>query len=246
MATANQPNAYRVKLQFRDEVADRTMAFYFEKPANFSFQPGQFVDLMLLNPPDTDSEGNTRSFTIASASTENHLMIATRLRDTAFKRVLMNLPFDTSLSLEGPFGKLTLPEDASRPLVFLAGGIGITPFRSMVVHATVQKLPHRIFLFYANRRPEDAPFLGQLQNLQEINPNFTFIRTMTKLPGSNLLWSGETGHINQEMLTKYVQGSPPPIYYVVGPPGMVKSIRTMLTSMGVENSDMKTEEFIGY
>ncbi len=139
------------KLKDRKEVAERTIAFRFEKPSGWAFKAGQFIDMTLLDPSETDSEGNTRGFSIASGRHEETLMVATRMRDTAFKRVLKTMPVGTAVKIEGPFGDLTLPNNASRTTVFLAGGIGITPFRSISVRAANERLPHRIFLFYSNR-----------------------------------------------------------------------------------------------
>ena len=170
--------------------------------------------MTLLDPSETDSEGNTRGFSIASGPHEETLMVTTRMRNTAFKRVLKNVSIGTAVRIEGPFGDLTLPHNASRPLVFLAGGIGITPFRSMLVWAAREKLPHRIFLFYSNRRPEDAPFLEELQMLERENPNFKLIATMTGMEKSHRPWNGETGLINQEMLARHLKdaGSPDLLY----------------------------------
>ena len=147
------------KLVGRHEVAERTDAFRLEKPPNWAFEAGQFLDMSLLDPSDTDAEGNTRTFSMASAPHEETLMVATRMRDTAFKRALKTMPLGSAVKLEGPSGDLTLHHNVRRTAVFLAGGIGITPFRSIVFQAAKEKLPHRIFLFYSNRRPEDAPFL---------------------------------------------------------------------------------------
>jgi len=222
------------------------MAWYFEKPDSFSFRAGQFVELQLLDPPETDSEGDSRTFSLASAPSEQHLMVTSRLRDTAFKRVLAGLPLESTVSLEGPFGTLTIPEDASRSLVCIAGGIGITPFRSMVIHAIQERRSHRILMLYSNRRPEDAPFLEELQRFSQQNPHYRFVPTMTNAAASTLPWSGETGRLNPDMLTKYVQHMEAPLYYVVGPPDMVQGMRTMLHSVGVNKSDIQTEEFAGY
>lgn len=106
-AVANWPT-FLTKLRDRREVAERTMAFCFDKPASFKFTPGQFLDITLVNPRDTDSEGNARGFSIASAPYENFIMVATRLRDTAFKRVLRSVPLGTEVKIEGPFGNLRL------------------------------------------------------------------------------------------------------------------------------------------
>jgi ferredoxin-NADP reductase len=113
----------------------------------------------LTDPPETDDEGGMRNFSIASAPGEPDLMIATRMRDTAFKRVLKTMPLGTEVRIVGTFGSLTLHHNADRPAVFLAGGIGITPFRSMLRQAAEQKLLHRLSLFYSNGRPGDAAFL---------------------------------------------------------------------------------------
>jgi ferredoxin-NADP reductase len=244
---------YSLKLKRRSEVAERTLEFRFDKPAGMTFKAGQFMDLTLIDPPETDAEGNTRGFSINSAPDDPELTFTTRLRNTAFKRVLQTMPLGSEVKVEGPFGNLTLHNNASRPAVLLAGGIGITPFRSIVRRAAHEKLPHRILLFYSNRRPEDAPFLDELRDLARENPNFTFIPTMTQMRGSHLPWKGETGYITHELIVKHLQrngssgqelsGS---IYYIAGPPAMVAGLRTMLNKAGIDEDDIRTEEFTGY
>ena len=150
---------YTVSLKHRREVAEGTTAFLFEKPDGLSFKAGQYLNFTLLDPPETDAEGNTRTFSIASAPDEEELMMATRMRDTAFKRVLKTMPLGAQVEIEGPYGNFTLHKNATRWYVFLTGGIGITPFRSIIRDAARKKLPHRLFLFYSNRRPEDGAFL---------------------------------------------------------------------------------------
>src|SRR5215470_6838548 len=161
MVTATLANTSA--LRKRDPVAEGTMAFHFDKPAGFEFRAGQAIDLTLLNPPETDAEGNTRTFTLAGAPFDPDLMIATRIRDTAFKRTLRSMPLGTQVRIEGPSGSFTLHKNTAKPAVFLAGGIGITPFFSILRHAAHKRLPHQLYLFYSNRRPEDAPFLPELE-----------------------------------------------------------------------------------
>ena len=144
--------------------------------------------MTLLDPSEMDAEGNVRSLSIASAPHEDTLMVATRMRDTAFKRVLSTMPLGSAVKIEGPSGSLTLHNNVKRTAVFLAGGIGITPFRSVVFRAAKEKLPHRIFLFYSNRRPEDAPFLDELQALERENPNYKLIASMTEMSKSQRPW----------------------------------------------------------
>ena len=132
MNTAAALPGFICKLEDRKEVAEGTMAFWFEKPSGWTFKAGQYLDMTLLDPPETDSEGNVRSFSIASAPHEETLMVATRMRDTAFKRALKTMSFGTAVKIEGPSGDLILQNEVTRTVVFLAGGIGITPFRSIV------------------------------------------------------------------------------------------------------------------
>jgi ferredoxin-NADP reductase len=239
-------STYLVKLNSREEVAERTTAFRFAKPVGFVFTPGQFVDITLPNPPQTDDEGNVRTFSIASAPEEDFLMMATRLRDTAFKRVLRSLLPGAEVKMEGPFGDLKLHNDKSRAAVVLAGGIGVTPFRSILLHAAKQKLPHRILFFYANRRPEDAAFLDELQELEKQNPNYRLIACMSQMEKSHRAWPGEKGVIDAQMLAKYLTGVAAPIYYITGPPAMVKAMHATLNDMGVDDDNIRTEEFAGY
>lgn len=218
----------------------------FQKPPDWTFTAGQFVDITHPNPPETDSEGNKRGFSVASAPYEQTIMIATRLRDTAFKRVFKSKPLDSGAKIEGPFGDLTLHEDASRPAVLLTGGIGVTTFRSIVFQAAHLNLPHRITLFCSNRRPEDAAFLAELQALQEANPNYTLVATMTDVKASKQPWRGETGSINAQMLAKYSAATKGGVFYITGPPAMVKGLQAVLAGAGVHSDDVRVEEYTSY
>lgn len=237
---------YKIKLKHREEIAEGTFAFFFDKPEGFVFQAGQFLRFSLIDPPETDAEGNSRTFSIASAPHEQDLMIATRMRDTAFKRVIKAMPLGSEVEVKGPYGKMTLHEDPMRAAVFLTGGIGITPFRSIAVEAAHAGQAHRIHLFYSNRRPEDAAFLAQLAELEKSNSNYRFIPTMTSAAGSKLPWSGETGYINAEKLARFIDDLKAPIYYIAGPQGLVTTMRTTLIDTGVDEADIRAEEFSGY
>lgn len=237
-------------LASRREVAVRTLAFEITRPGGFQFKAGQTADLTWVNPSETDSEGDTRTFSIASAPDDPQLLFATRLRDTAFKRILEQATLGTALRMEGPFGNLTLHNNASRPAILIAGGIGITPFRSIVRRAAHEKLPHRILLFYGNKSPEDAAFLEEFEAIRRDNPNFVFVPTMDEPSPS---WHGETGRISAEMLIRHLKSiaSPDfyvagPIYYVAGPPAMVAGIRSVLSNAGIDDDDVRSEEFSGY
>ena len=234
------------KLMRREEVAEGTMAFHFAKASGFTFKAGQSADVTLTEPPETDAEGNTRTFSIASPPFENALVFTTRMRDTAFKRSLKKVPLGTEVKIDPAAGSFTLHKNPAKPAVFLAGGIGITPFLSIVRQADHDRLPQTLCLFYSNRRPEDAAFLDSLQTLQTTNPNFRLICTMTEMSKSKKQWKGETVLIDKAMLSRHLADLQGPIYYIAGPPTMVAAMRQTLVSAGVEEDDIRTEEFAGY
>jgi ferredoxin-NADP reductase len=237
---------YKVKLKAQKTLCAGTTAFYFEKPEPFEFQAGQFFNITLLNPDETDLEGSTRALSIASAPHEPNLMVAMRLRTSAFKRGLSSLPLGTELLLQGPFGSMTLPRNTTRPAVLLAGGIGITPFRSLIWSAAESFSPPRILLFYSVRVPEEAAFLEELREMEQRNMRYKFICTVTQPERTRMLWRGETGRISIPLLSKWIPDVTVPIYYIAGPPGMVTGVRQMLIGAGIAEQDIRAEEFYGY
>ena len=234
------------KLEKSELVAQGTMAFHFAKPSGFEFRAGQSIDLTLLNPPETDGEGNTRAFSLASAPFDRDLMIATRMRDSAFKRVLGKAAPGLEVKIEGPSGSFVLHRKAERPAVLLAGGIGITPFLSIIRQAAHENAAHQICLFYSNRRPEDCPFLEVLAETAKQNPRFHLIATMTNMKDSHREWTGETGFVSKEMLLRHLTTIQGPIFYLAGPPTMVAGMRSILVEAQVDEDDVRTEEFSGY
>lgn len=237
---------YTTTLRDKEIVAEKTMAFRFEKPADFEFRAGQFTEITLLNPPETDDEGNLRTFSIASAPHEPDLIIATRLRDTAFKHAIRELEIGKEVKIEGPFGDFVLHQNVARPAIFLVGGIGITPFRSMILDATERALSRELHLFFSNRRPEDAAFMKDLEEAAARNSYFHFIPTMTQMANSQSAWSGETGYISEAMIKRHISLSDNPLFYSAGPPKMVLAMKKMLMAMGVSEDDIRIEEFPGY
>lgn len=235
-----------VRLQRREEVAHDTMAFHFDKPVGFSFRPGQAIDLILPDPAVAGKEGERHAFSIVSAPHEGELVVATRMRDSAYKNALARLPIGALARMDGPFGSLTLHNKLERAAVLIAGGIGITPFMSMLRHATHSALQQRIVLLYANRRPEDSAFLSELQRLEGENRNFRLVATMTRLEESRLPWMGATEAIDEALLKRIGADLRNPIYYVAGPPAMVNSLRAALERAGIDDDDIRSEEFYGY
>jgi ferredoxin-NADP reductase len=237
---------YGTRLIKRETVAEVTMAFHFTRPSGLQFRAGQSADLTLVHPPETDAEGDTRTFSIASPPFEDELLFVTRMRNTAFKRTLGSTALGTVVQIGDAMGSFALHKNAAKPGVLLAGGIGITPFLSIVRQAARDKSGHQLYLFYANRRPEDAAYLDSLQEVAAGHPGFRCIPTMTAVAKSHASWTGETGRITREMLARYLSTLQGPIYYLAGPPGMVAATRAMLVQAGVDDDDIRSEEFGGY
>jgi ferredoxin-NADP reductase len=143
-------------------------------------------------------------------------------------------------------GSFSLHNNIARPAVFLAGGIGIAPFLSMLTYATVEKLRHHIVLFYANRYLKDAAFVDALWRLETANPRFRFVPTLTLMNSENGGWRGKTGHISSQMLLTRIKTLRGPIYYIAGSPTIVASARHTLSAAGVDEDDIRTDEFAGY
>ncbi len=242
--------SFEVPLKSKEQIAEGSWAFAFEKPDGFRFKAGQHVRITLIDPPETDGEGDSRFFSLASTPQDADLVIAMRMRDTAFKRVLSRLQTGDKvllqILLDVPHGAFALHEDPSRPAVFLVGGIGIVPAFSMIKDAVERKLPHRLVLLYSTRRPEDAVYLRELQELAEKNPSFKLVVIMTEVARSERSWTRETGRITRPMLAKHVDDRLRPVYYVSGLPEMVSAMKTMLGVSGVSEDDVQAEEFTGF
>lgn len=238
--------AHQVTLVRREEIAEGTMAFHFQKPAGFHFKPGQAIDVILADPSSANAANARHAFSPVSAPFEDVLTIATRMRDSAFKNALATLPLGSVVALEGPFGSLTLHSNRARPAVFIAGGIGVTPFMSILRQAARDQLAQRFVLVYSNRRPEDAAFLSELQELERHNRNFHLVTTMTRVNGVGLRWLGRTGQIDRNLIQLAGGQTSSPVYYIVGSPAMVAGMRQLLTDAGINDDDMRSEDFFGY
>jgi len=239
-------STYDVSLESHEEIAEGTMAFHLAKPSGFSFKPGQAIEVILDDAPTSDAQSARHAFSIVSAPFEGRLTVATRMRDSAFKRTLKSLAIGASIRIDGPFGSLTLHNKRERPAVLIAGGIGITPFMSMLRQAAQDQLPQRLVLLYSNRRPEDAAFLAELQALEQQNKEFRLVATMTQMEQSTRSWAGEQGTIGEALVRKVAGELAAPIYYLAGPPAMVEAMRQTLNLAGVDDDDVRSEEFYGY
>jgi glycine betaine catabolism B len=199
-----------------------------------------------------DPEGPLRHFTIASSPTENFIMISTRIRDTPYKKRLSSLEEKrTKVKVRGPMGKFILHEDHSKPAVFLSGGIGVTPFRSMIKYVTDKQLPIKIVMFDSNRDENNILYKNEFDEYLKINKNLKIIYAITGEGGQPPLghWEGEIGRIDKPMITKYVSEDDlnKSIFYICGPPAMLNAIQNILNEkLRIPKDRVKIEEFTGY
>lgn len=207
------------------------------------FQAGQYMMVSIHKPIYSDDKGATRFFSIASSPDQKgELVFTTRLSDSAFKRTLAELPIESSLEVEMMGGDLVLPESAERPLVFITGGIGITPFISMLRYVDKQKLNHKITLLYSNRTVASTAYLDELKAIAKRNKNIKVVPTMT----DDSKWHGETKKIDAAFIRRYVENVTDSQYFLTGSERMVEAISKSLSDLNVPLGLQHTEVFPGY
>lgn len=218
------------KIIDKKEIAAATLQVTFQVNEKFSFLPGQYVFVTLINPPVK------RHFSIVNSPDEKGIItITTRLRDSDFKKTLKELPLGSTVELGPISGSFVLPEDTSRPLIFIAGGIGITPFMSILRYVKNHNLNYKITLLYSNRDQASTAYLEEVQK-------FKSILTMTEDPA----WTGEKRKIDAGFIKEYFPNINSYGYFVVGPPPMVEAVQKALLEAGVEINNITIENFTGY
>jgi ferredoxin-NADP reductase len=235
----------RAQIKEKREVARGTLLVTFDLLGEeVDFAPGQYFFVTLPDIGHQDDKGLRRHITVVTSPSETGVLgFATRMRDSAFKRSLAELPVGADVEVELPKGSFALPEDPSRPLVFVAGGIGITVFRSMLRHIQEQGLPYRVTLIYSNRDRESTAFLDELGELENANPNLRIVLTMTQDPG----WKGEARKIDSEFFRDYLgEELGESTFLVAGPPRMVEGMQNALAEAGVDEENVIAERYSGY
>lgn len=231
------------RIKSKEVVAEGTLQVTFEVIEPVSFKPGQYVFVNLPKLHYPDERGARRQFSINNSPNHpDHLTITTRLSESGFKKTLKELPEGSEVELGPIAGVFTLPEDTSKPLVLIAGGIGITPFMSMLEYIKEQSLPYNVTLLYSNRNQASSAYLNELEELADTLPNLKLILTMTE----DNLWTGEKRMINSAFIKEYFPNVNNNYYMVVGPPAMVEAVEKALREAGVRVENIKTENFTGY
>jgi ferredoxin-NADP reductase len=235
----------RARISQKQEVAKGTLLVVFDLlGATVSFRAGQYFWVTLLDPPYDDEKGPKRHISVVTSPNDHGVLgLCTRLRDSAFKRSLAELPVGAEVEVEEPKGQFLLPEETDRPLVFVAGGIGITVFRCMLLFITESGLPYEVTLLYSNRDRESTAFFDELTELEAAHPNVRVVFTMTDDPS----WQGETRRIDEELLRDRLDGDLGSYRYLVaGPPAMVEGMEQVLADAGVPADSVLAGRFSGY
>lgn len=237
---------YIIALKERKTVADGTEAFFFEKPAGFQYQAGQYVALIVpkIDGVEADSKGLARSFSLTSAPCESMLSFTMRSGESVFKKVCWQLKPHDRVTITDPVGFFVLPPAADvRPIVFLAGGIGITPVRSMLKQAEYEQSVRQFTLLSANRLPKDAAFHKDMQKLALKNFRYVTVFSQSEEPCAPA--DDERGYINQAIIEKYVDDVRGSLYYIVGSPEFTGAMEGILAGLGVPKEQCKKDPFTG-
>ena len=235
----------RATIKEKREVAKGTLLVLIDLDgAELDYRPGQYFWVELLDPPHEDDKGARRHFTAVTSPSERGVVgFCTRLRESAFKRSVAELPPGTAVEVEPPKGSFVLPEESDRELVFVAGGIGITPFRSMLRYIADEELPHRVTLVYSNRDRASAAFLEELEEIERGGTDLRLVLTMTE----DESWPGERRRIDAAFLSDQLgDGLDGASYMVAGPPGFSKAVTAELEEAGVVPDRIATDSFSGY
>lgn len=228
----------------KTEVAKGTLMVVFDlQGQDVDFVPGQYFWVELPNRGYDDERGLRRHISIVTSPNDRGVLgLATRIRDTAFKRTLAEMEVGDEAMVEEPKGDFQLPGDTSKEYVFIAGGIGITIFRSMLRYIAEENLPYRITLVYSNRDLESTAFLDELKELEQRIDGLTMILTMT----DDETWEGDTRRIDADFIREQVGDLGACTYLVSGPPDMVNSVGDSLEAAGVPEEQVLRSRFAGY
>jgi ferredoxin-NADP reductase len=235
----------RARIKEKQEVAKGTLLVTLDLLGEkLEFTPGQYFHVTLPDLGDNDARGLRRHITVVTSPNEKGVLgFATRMRDSAFKRTLREIPVGSEVEVEPPKGRFGLPEDPSRPLVFIAGGIGITVFRSMLRYIHEKQLPYNVTLIYSNRDRASTAFLDELRELEQALPDFRLILTMTQDAG----WEGETRKVDGDFVRDYLDDDLNQYTFLVaGPPAMAEGVQGALDEAGVRDENVIAERYSGY
>lgn len=240
------PN-YRLELplKWKKQLSPDTFAFAFEKLPNFKFIAGQYMEWTLPH-KNTDSRGNRRYFSLASSPTENDIIMTVKFYtpSSSYKQTLLSLAEGQKIIASQVAGDFTLPKNFKKPLVFIAGGVGIAPFRSMIQEIIDKQLQSDIVLFYSNRTADEILFSDTFQKAEGFGVKTIY--TLTDINNIPEGWQWEKGYITQDLIKQKVPDYAERTYYISGPQLMVQNFEKLLVGMGIAKRNIITDFFPGY
>jgi ferredoxin-NADP reductase len=233
----------RATVAEKREVARGTLLVLFAVEDYPDYRPGAYFWVELPGRGYQDEKGLRRHISLVTSPTEVGVVgLATRLRETAFKQTLAELELGDEVEVEEPKGSFLLPHDTAVDYVFVAGGIGITVFRSMLRFIADEELPYRVTLVYSNRDRESAAFLDELEELERRIAGLRVVLTMTE----DQEWEGETRHLDADVLRELVGGLDDRTFLVAGPPAMTDAVAGSLLAAGLPEDRVLADKFSGY
>jgi ferredoxin-NADP reductase len=237
--------AVTLALKRKSRLAPDVLDLAFQSSRRLAFAPGQYIEVTLGH-QRTDDRGNRRYFTIASSPTEEaiHLGVKFYRPGSSFKRALYAADARTWLVAGQVAGDFTLPRDPRRKLAFIAGGIGITPFRSMLKYLLDTGQRRDIVLLYANRSAGDLVYTDVL-NDAAARLGVKTVYTLTDSASAPKGWTGRRGRVSEQMILDVAPDYRERTFYLSGPPEMVRTYRQTLRTMGVRRGQIKTDFFPG-
>lgn len=217
--------------------SEHTVSVRFERPEGFSYLPGQYMFITLTR----GGEKLIRHLTISSSPTEPLLEVTKELTGHPFAEALAALVPGDEATIRGPYGAFTFAEDAD--VVFISGGIGVTPLRSMARYATDTGLLTRITLLYSARSEEDVLFGPDFEEMEQQNPRLSVRITLTR-PGPE--WTGRVGRIDRAFIENAVPDRRGRVFFISGPAVMVDAMTAILKEIEVPDERIRREYFPGY
>jgi ferredoxin-NADP reductase len=237
----------RAVLKKKEMVAKLTCYAEFEVQGERpDFIAGQYF-FVTLNPADrahTDELTHHISM-VNSPNDKGILALTTRLRldQSLFKRTLNEMKIGDEVEIGKINGSFVLPQATDNPIVFIALGIGITPYRSMLRWAFEENKPYNFTIIYSDNDIESMAFLDELKTMADEHPNnLRFIQVVTQDEG----WLGEKRHVDANFLKDYLNDIKAPVYYISGPPGPVIAVRDNFKAAGIPEDQIKADSFSGY
>jgi len=245
MEVETKAKTIKATIRERKEIAEGTMMITYDLHGEeVRFRPGQYFFITIPNMLYPDDRGNRRHFSIVNSPNEHGIItMATRWRaSSGFKTSLRDMPIGSEVEIGRIAGDFVLPDDNRRPIVFVAGGIGITPFISMLRYVREEQLPYTITLLYSNRGRGSTAFFDELREMGRAMPDFKLVLTMSQDDD----WPGERRTMDAEFIRDHVAEVKSQLFMIAGPPGMGEGMVKVLAQVGVEGKNVGVERFTGY